>query len=69
MTTEHLPTRQECIDAAGECLAEATRGLFRGTPREVAERAYTPTGPSIDVIEQKIIAIRAEARAAARAAS
>lgn len=47
------------IAAAGMCLAEAELGIRRGTVREAAERAYTPSGPPLEELERQIRAIRA----------
>lgn len=52
-----LPSR-EAIRRAGEVLATAIAATERMTPREQAEAAYTPTGPSVDVLEDRIRARR-----------
>lgn len=56
-----MTTREEAIKTAGEALAERYRAMFDGTPREAAERAYTPTGPPVEEIERQIIQIRQRA--------
>lgn len=53
-----MVTRQECIDAAGECIAEAIALRDSLPVEEAARRAWTPTGPSIPEIEAQIRAIR-----------
>lgn len=54
-------TRAQAIAAAAECIAEAELAIHRGTVEEAARRAYTPTGPSIEVLEQRIREVRTEA--------
>lgn len=46
------------IESAGEVLATAIAATDRMTPREQAQAAYTPTGPSIDELEDRIRARR-----------
>lgn len=53
-----MTTRAEAIRAAGECLAEAVILRDSLPPREAAELAWTPTGPSVDEIEALIRARR-----------
>lgn len=53
-----MTTREEAINQAGRTLAEGIRRMQEGTPREAAERAYTPGGPSIDELEVRIIQFR-----------
>lgn len=52
----------EQITAAGQALAEAELGIRRGTVTEAARRALRPGGPPLDVLEQRIAAIRAADR-------
>lgn len=51
--TKPLNFRQDTLD-------EAYRSLFRGTPKEAAERAYKSGGPPVEELEQRIIAFRLE---------
>ena len=53
-----MTTREEAIYRAGRTLAEGIRRMQEGTPREAAERAYTPGGPSVDELEARIIQFR-----------
>lgn len=53
-----MPTREEAIAAAGQVLALVRAELADLTPREQAEAAYTPTGPSVDELEDRIRARR-----------
>lgn len=53
-----MTTYDEAINHAGRTLAEGIRRMQEGTPREAAERAYTPGGPSIDELEVRIIQFR-----------
>lgn len=53
-----MTTREEAINRAGRTLAEGIRRMQEGSPREAAERAYTPGGPSIDELEARIIRFR-----------
>ncbi|WP_017972486.1 hypothetical protein [Actinopolyspora halophila] len=48
-------TRQECIDRAGKILARARARRDSLPPREAAEEAHYPGGPSVDEIEAQII--------------
>lgn len=52
-------TRQECIDAAGAALAQALAEQDELTPRQAAEAAHRPGGPSVDELEHRIAAQRA----------
>lgn len=54
-----MTTYDQAIATAGTALAEAFRQVFEGSPRQAAERAYTPGGPSIDELEAKIRDFRA----------
>lgn len=49
-----MPSRQQCVDQAGRVLAQARVDLAVLSPREQAEAAYTPSGPSVDEIEDRI---------------
>lgn len=51
MTT---PTRAECIDAAARIGLAEEQAVASMTPREQAEAAYTPTGPPVDELEERI---------------
>lgn len=51
-------TRAQVIEAVAEVHADAHLSLFDGTARDAAERAYTPGGPSLDELEQRIRAYR-----------
>jgi hypothetical protein len=42
------------VQRAGQILASARAAAERMTPREQAEAAYTPTGPSVDELERRI---------------
>jgi hypothetical protein len=54
-----VTTRQEAIDTAAVCIAEAYRLLDTLPVEEAAKRAWTPTGPSIPELEALIRARRA----------
>lgn len=53
------PKRAEAIAAAGQILARAWAAFFERSPRESAEAAYVPGGPSIEEIERRIRALLA----------
>ena len=55
-----MTTYEEAIARAAKPLAEAFFRIQEGTAREAAERAYTPGGPSLDELEQRIQAWRDE---------
>ncbi|MCI4012342.1 hypothetical protein [Brevibacterium sp. ZH18] len=56
-----MTTYNEAITKAGRTLAEGYHQMLNvGTPREAAERAYTPGGPSVDELEVLITKRRAE---------
>ena len=60
-------TRQQAVAAAGECLAYALRtlyGLDGSTVEEAAQAALPPTGPPLDELITRIIALRQQAAAA-----
>lgn len=46
------PEARPHIAAAGRVLAEATARLNSMSPREIAEAAYTPGGPSLEQLEK-----------------
>lgn len=54
-----MTTRDEAVQTAAKALAQGVRLLYEGTPREAAERAYNPGGPSVDELEARIRAHRA----------
>lgn len=58
-------TRDEAIQAAGRELAHIKFQLATRTPRESAEAAFVPGGPSLDELEARIREIRGESRRAA----
>lgn len=50
-----MPTRDECIDAAGQVLATAQMAIAQMTPREQAEAAWHPGAPfGVDELEDLI---------------
>lgn len=53
-----MTTYEEAINRAGKAVAVAFQRVQEGTPREAAERAYTPSGPSLDELEARIIKFR-----------
>lgn len=59
-----MRTRQECIAAAGAALAASIERQSALTPRQAAERAHRPGGPSVDELERRIRAQREQADAA-----
>lgn len=54
-------TRDECIAAAGAALADAIAERDAMTPRQAALAAHRPGGPTVDELEARITAQRAEA--------
>jgi hypothetical protein len=46
------PEARPHIAAAGRVLAEATARMNNMSPREIAEAAYTPGGPSLEQLEK-----------------
>lgn len=46
--------RTEALDSAGRILAAARIRQAMRTPREAAEAAYVPGGPSVAVLEERI---------------
>ena len=60
-------TRALAVASAGECLAQADRilyGLDGHTVQQAAEQAWTPTGPSLDELIDRIRQQREQALAA-----
>ncbi|WP_159622709.1 hypothetical protein [Ruania rhizosphaerae] len=53
-----MTTRQEAIRAAGAAIAEAYAQLDELPVEEAARAAYTPTGPPLAELEQRIRARR-----------
>ncbi len=49
---------QAAIEKAGRTLAYGELAAERMSPRELAEAAYTPTGPAVDDLEDEIRADR-----------
>ena len=45
------PEARPHIAAAGRALAQATARMNSITPREIAEAAFTPGGPSVEQLE------------------
>lgn len=56
--TESTPPSDQAIRNAGRTLAIGRRLMASMTPRQQAEAAWTPTGPSVDVLEDEIRAER-----------
>lgn len=52
--TPARPTRKQAIAAAGACLAQARADQAARSPREAAEAAWRPGGPSVNEIEDRI---------------
>lgn len=59
-----MTTRAQAIETAAQAFAEGRALRDSLTVEEAARRAYTPTGPSLAELEERIRAQRAEARAA-----
>ena len=55
-----MTTRAEAIAAAGQAIAAALDLRDSLPPRQAAEICWTPTGPSLDDLEQQIRAGRGE---------
>lgn len=53
-------TRDEAIWAAGKVLAHIKFQIATRSPRESAEAAWVPGGPSLDELEARIRVIRGE---------
>ncbi|WP_433465741.1 hypothetical protein [Spirillospora sp. CA-128828] len=58
-------TYEQAIDATAQILADVRHRIATLTPRQAAEEAYVPGGPSIEELETKIRRLRAQSRAAA----
>lgn len=56
-----MKSRQECIEAAGAALAASVERQNALTPRQAAERAHRPGGPSVAELEARIRAQREQA--------
>lgn len=50
--------REEAIARAARTYANGLRAMANMTPREQAEAAWTPTGPPVDELEDRIRAER-----------
>lgn len=50
---------EQAIDAAAQVLADVRARMAALTPRQAAEEAYVPGGPSVDDLEAKIQELRA----------
>lgn len=61
MSTNTTPTRDECVRAAAEAFAEAQRRRDNLPVAEAARAAWTPGGPPLAVLEQRIAARRGRA--------
>ena len=62
-----MTTRDQAVASAGECIATATRtalGLDGTSVEEAARLAWTPTGPPLDVLIDRIRERRKQAAAA-----
>ncbi|SES21173.1 hypothetical protein SAMN04488000_118131 [Lentzea albida] len=55
-----MTTREEAIRAAGTVLAHIRHLIATRTPRESAEAAWVPGGPSLDELERRIRVLRGE---------
>lgn len=53
-------SRDEAIKAAGAEIADGIALRDSLPPRQAAELAWTPSGPSVDELERRIRAMRAE---------
>jgi len=49
-----MTSRPEAVTAAGTVLARARAALDERTPREAAEAAYVPGGPTVEQLEAQI---------------
>lgn len=56
-----MTTRDQAIEHAAKAFAVGIRSIYEGSPREAAERAFTPGGPSVDELEGRIEQLRAAA--------
>jgi hypothetical protein len=50
----NTPPSEQAIRNAGRTLALGRQLIATMTPRQQAEAAYTPTGPSVDELEARI---------------
>lgn len=64
-----MKTRAQALQDLADVVAEEIAIASKLTPREAAERAWHPGGPSVDDLARQIEADRAEAREAARTAA
>ena len=55
----YLPTRAECLETAGLVYGRALARILGSDPREAAELAHKPGGPSVGDLEKRIRAIQA----------
>lgn len=53
-----MRTREQAIENAGRAYADGLALIAQMTPREQAEAAWTPTGPSVDELEDRIRQMR-----------
>ena len=51
-----MKTREQALREAGEVFADVLAIVSKLTPRQAAERAWHPGGPSIDVLTEQIAA-------------
>lgn len=58
-------TREDCIAAAGRALAAGRARRDSLSPRQAAEEAYVPGGPSVEQLEARIRAQRTQTAQAA----
>lgn len=54
-----MTPREEAIAAAGAALAYGHARMMSLPPRQAAEEAWSPTGPSVDELEVRIAALQA----------
>lgn len=59
-----MPTREEALDAAARILADGLALRDSMSPADAARAAWTPGGPSVAELEQRIRADRAQPGAA-----
>lgn len=63
-----MATYEDAVTAAAQILTDVRARMATLTPRQAAVEAYVPGGPSIDELETRIRALRAQPRRAVRAA-
>ncbi|GAA2298546.1 hypothetical protein GCM10010402_66470 [Actinomadura luteofluorescens] len=63
-----LVPRAEAIEGAAQILADVRARLATLSPRQGAEEAYVPGGPTVDELETRIRALRDRSGRASRAA-